>query len=240
MRVSLRAITLILVLLAAAATAIADPLTPTTPVTLTGVGDGSTVGSVYVDPYTATVGGVSNTSVICDDWSDNSYINESWTANVTNVATAGTSGTPLFGNNQTLYNELAWLATQLLANPTNPTRQAEVSFAMWELTYGANGTSTESPSPSTYLSEYGTAAEQSAVATLLSEAASEGGFNSSGWEILTPNTSDPITCSGGPCPSTPPQEFLVYVPEPPAPVLLGAGLATLIFLFRRRMVRTEN
>src|SRR5579872_4333982 len=91
----------------------------TTSVTLTGTGNNTVVwGSgfgVYVDPYTATVGGVANTPVICDDWSDNSYVGESWTANVTQASSVGT-GSPMFGSNQTLYDEVAWLATDMLAN----------------------------------------------------------------------------------------------------------------------------
>jgi hypothetical protein len=211
----------------------------TTQITLTGVGDGATLGNVYVDPYTATVGGVANTSVICDDWSTNTYLNEAWTANVINAPTVSntTLGTPMFGNSSSLYNELAWLGTQLLANPKNATLQTEISFAMWELTYGANGTSTESPSPTSYLNTYAPG-DQSAVNTLLAEAeaAVSAGFTGAGWEILTP-------ASGWPTADGEPQEFLVYTPESPAAILLGAdllGLATLIFLFRRRMVPMQR
>src|SRR5690348_17547289 len=42
-----------------------------TTITLTGVGDQATVGNVYVDPYTATIGTATNVPVICDDWSNN-------------------------------------------------------------------------------------------------------------------------------------------------------------------------
>jgi len=42
----------------------------TVQVTLTGVGNGTTLGGVYVDPYTAVVTGLGTTPVICDDWSD--------------------------------------------------------------------------------------------------------------------------------------------------------------------------
>jgi len=221
----------------------------TTSMSLTGVGNGATVGDVYVDPYTGTVGGVAGTSVICDDWSNNSYVGESWTANVINAAAVASSGTPMFGDNQALYNELAWLGSKLLASPTNPTLQAEISFAMWALTYGANGTSTDSTSPLTYLSEYGTSAELAAAQNYLCEAAGatitgctgtgEGNYNAAGWEILTPAGQG--TCNGSPCGT--PQEFLVYTPESPTAILLGAdllGLATLIFLFRRRMARAES
>jgi len=214
-------------------------LAQTTSVTLTGVGDGATLGDVYVDPYTATVGGVANTSVICDDWSNNSYVNESWTANVTNVAAVGSSGSPMFGNNSSLYNEVAWLGSQLLANPKNTTMQTEISFAIWDLTYGANNTYMDPTNPLTYLSANGTSSEYAQTLLLISEAEGEGTYNSSGWEILTPNSGDP-TCSGSPCPSSPPQEFLVYTPESSAVILFGAdmlGLLGLAIVFRRRLLR---
>lgn len=216
----------------------------TTSMDLTGVGDGATLGDVYVDPYTATVGGVAGVPVICDDWSNNSYLNETWTATVINAATVGNTslGTPLFGNNQSLYNELAWLGSQLLANPTNTTLQTEISFAMWDLTYGVNGTGEESPTPLTYLSENltnGTSnSEYTQTLQLISEAAGEANYNSAGWEILTPVDTDPI--NGGGSASDPPQEFLVYTPESSAVILFGAdmiGLLGLAFVFRRRLLR---
>ena len=100
------------------ATAAALRAQTTTSMLLTGVGDGNTFGDVYVDPYTATVGGTANIAVICDDWSDDSNLGDSWTATVINAATVSNSadGTPLFGNNQGLYNGVAWLSAQLL-NP---------------------------------------------------------------------------------------------------------------------------
>jgi len=221
----------------------------TTSVTLTGTGDNSTVTNpsyfgVYVDPYTATVGGVTGTSVICDDWSDNSYVPESWTAYVNNVSSVSTATTTLFGNNPTLYAEVAWLATTLMANPTNQTLQAEVSFAIWELTYGANGTHTEIPDPTTFLAGATNGSNYQAAISgptgLLAQAAAAvaAGYNGAGWEILTPDTNLPIT---GGSKLDPPQEFLVYTPESSAIVLFATdmlGLLGLAFVFRRRLIRT--
>jgi hypothetical protein len=221
----------------------------TTQVTLTGVGNGTTVGGVFVDPYTATVGGVPNTTVICDDWSDNSYVPENWTANVTPLSNAGSSSTPLFSNAanpQQLYNELAYLGSQLLSvyspspSPAQQTAQSEITFAIWELTY-PYAQSPENPSPSTYLNTYapGDAGAVAAYIAAAQTAIAQPGFSAAGWEILTPNTSDAITCNGGPCPSSPPQEFLVYTPESSSVILFGAdalGLLALAFMFRRRLL----
>ena len=218
----------------------------TVSMTLTGVGDGQTLGDVYVDPYTATVNGIANTTVICDDWSNNSYLDESWTATLLSVPSIGSSspGTPMFynGSNQGLYNELAWLGSQLLANPTNPTTQTEVSFAIWDLTYGVNGTTEESPAPLTFLADNlqggVTNSEYTATTTLISEAAGETGYNAAGWEVLTPVSGTSIPLADGI-----PQEFLVYTPEPSGAMLLGVdmlGVAFLAFFFRRWLLRQPN
>jgi hypothetical protein len=199
----------------------------TTQISITGVGDNASLDGVYVDPYNATIGTGSSavsTYAICDDWSDNTSIGQTWTANVINLATAGNSskGTPLFGNNQGLYNELAWLGTQLLANPIDATNQDAISFAIWELTYSSYPYSKD-PYPSL-------GAEQSAVDAELALAGAHTNFNGAGWEILTPTP-------GG---VGEPQEFLVYTPESSATVLFGAdmfGLLGLVFFFRRRLLR---
>lgn len=203
----------------------------TTSMTLNGVGNGTVVGNVYVDPYTATIAGIgSKIPVICDDFSDNSYVGTTWTVNVTNLS-AVSSGSPLFGQNQTLYDELAWLASDMLANyspsPTSAQLAAQIadSFAIWQLTYGANSTTTESPGPFNPPFPI----NQSAIDTQISSAiASVGSFDTSGWEILTP--------LGAPYKGEP-QEFLVHTPEASTILMLRAdllGVLALAFFFRRR------
>lgn len=230
-----------------------------TTMTLTGVGDSATLGNVYVDPYTATVGGSTGVSVICDDWSDNTYLNETWQANATTLSSV-TSSSPVFfkpsGSTTQLYDELSYLGTLLMQNSNDPTSQIEISFAMWELTY-PYASNPEVPGPSVYLSQHGTTDEINMVATLLNQAANAGSSYTAGWTILTPTSTAP-TCSGKPCPTAPPQEFLVYnlnngngngetgggggtsAPESSATVLFGAdmlGLLGLVVVFRRRLLR---
>jgi len=226
----------------------------TTSMQLTGVGDSVTVGGVYVDPYTATVGGVANTSIICDDWSNNTYFNETWTATAFDATTVGTSAppnTPMFGNNQQLYNGLAWLGAQLLANPTNAYEQTVISFAMWELTYGVNGTYKDGTDPLDYLKTYQSSAAQCGTGTqcydealsLYNQANGTIGqsYNSAGWEILNP---DPGSQNNSGVWGTP-QEFMLYVPAPEtsetvilAGDLLLFGVAVLVL--RRRGLLAIN
>jgi len=227
-----------------------------TQVTLTAVGNYVVAGDVYVDPYNLTVGTGSSavsTFGICDDFSNNSYIGESWTANAYTVAPL--SGTPMFGANQQLYNQVADLATQLMSVYNNPatqpdeTLQTELSFAIWDLTYGVNGTYKETPPPlsSTYLTQAEiTAAKGDEAQSLLDV---EGGYTGSGWYILTPNGTGTGGCGASNCGV--PQEFLVNTlpagldtitnsPESSATVLFGAdmlGLLGLVLVFRRRLLR---
>lgn len=216
----------------------------TTNMTLTGAGNYTVAGDVYVDPYTATVGTQTNVTVICDDWSNNSYLGESWTANVTNATAAGTTTpAPMFGNNQALYNEAAWLGSQILANySANPTSaqqaiETELSFALWQLTYGI-GSNTEDPAPLTYLGGVSTnqnqacGTEYQCAVSDYQAALGEANYNAAGWEILTP-------AGVGSPEGTTPQEFLVYTPESSTLILFGAdllGLLALAFLFRKRLL----
>lgn len=217
----------------------------TTTISLTGVGNGATVwdgayGGVYVDPYTATVGGVANTPVICDDWSDNSYVGTTWVANVGTLNSSGISGgTPLFGNvgngggplsQQQLYQEVAFLSTLLLENNGNADMQAGISFAIWNLTYPYN-TNQELPSPMSFLDGSGDTnalTDFSWAMTQLQNAINTNSLSGAySFEVLTPQQLGVA------------QEFLVQAPESSSMILLAAdmlGLLALAFLFRKRLL----
>jgi len=99
-----------------------------TPLTLTGAGSSIGLDGIYISPYTATVNGVANTPVICDDFADDVYIGESWNAS---VGTVGSSTTGLFGAENTRgYGEVAWLSEQLFINPSNA---GAISYAIWSV-----------------------------------------------------------------------------------------------------------
>lgn len=94
---------------------------------LVGAGPDNLAG-VYVGPYTALINGVA-TPVICDDFADDTYIQEKWQAvegDFSNLSGAK------FGTNSLLYEQGAWLILQML-NPTNAGNIGAIQYALWEL-----------------------------------------------------------------------------------------------------------
>jgi hypothetical protein len=100
--------------------------------TMTGAGN-NVMGGVYVGPYYATVNGVANTLVICDDFADDSVIGHSWNFTANNFSTLGSA---LWGNQTKNYEAAAWLTLQMLSlkgNPNNATQVGYLSYAIWSL-----------------------------------------------------------------------------------------------------------
>lgn len=199
-----------------APTALAD----TASMLLTGVGPNGAMAGVYVGPYVATINGVS-TPVICDDFADESYLNESWTANVTTLADL--TGTKWGGlsNATTLYEEAAWLTEQLAT--ASPSQAGDIQFAIWALF---------DPSAINGLSS----GDQTIVECLITQAQNQTFWSGEFANILiyTANTDDPILCNGQACANTPPQEFIVDTPEPGELALLLIGLSVIAIGARRK------
>lgn len=107
----------------------------TTTFNLTGV-QGESLAGVYTSPYLGNVGGTPDPNsnpattipVICDDFSDNSYLPESWTANVTTLATIDSSSSPL--------SYLKWNRANSGAGATSGGSITidSTSYAGWDLT----------------------------------------------------------------------------------------------------------
>ena len=170
---------------------------------------------VYVGAYNATVNGQSS-KIICDDFSDDTYLNESWTANVTSFSNLGSSKTPMWtsqNNSSTLYADAAWLATQMLA-PANQSNnvQGYLAYALWSL-FNPNAlkglSSTQLGGVNYWLSMIPAGLTPSQYANFF---------------IYTPDLTKSITCGGGNCPTAPPQEFLGFVSAPEG----GAALLYLL------------
>lgn len=206
-------------------------------ITLTGAGSNVMAG-VYVGPYTATINGVS-TQVICDDFADNTYINESWTASVANFSNLGNTrnttrpNPDLTPEQQALYyTQVAWLTLQMLSS-NDPTTIARIHFAIWGIF---------DPSALTYLDPVNRAGAQGWIDLARAQHLTLDQFPNFLVYSPYPDYGNP-TCNGGTCLSKPPQEFLVVTPEPSALMLLGVdlfALVVLILLLRRRLVQAAS
>jgi hypothetical protein len=192
------------------------------------------LGGVYTGAYPFSINGSSTiTTAVCDDFADQIYVGESWTANVTQlsslVGTGTANQTVYFGrtgsalSQATLYDQVAYLVQQMY-NPANSALTSDISYAIWNIF---------DPGAASGLSS----GDQSEVASLIASAgANYTGINTSSFQILSalPNSQNPSTDGR-------PQEFIVYTPESSAVILFGAdmlGLLGLAILFRRRLLRS--
>jgi hypothetical protein len=170
---------------------------------------------VYVGAYSATVNGQAS-QIICDDWSHDTYLNESWTANVTNFSNLSSSTQPIWSSKSgasTLYADAAWLATQMFV-PANQNNNAQgyLAYALWSLfnPSALNGLSTSQlAGVNAWLAKIPAGLTPSQFANFF---------------IYTPDLSKSITCGGGSCPTAPPQEFLGFISAPEG----GAALLYLL------------
>jgi len=220
---------------------------------LTGVGNGYTMGGVYVSPYQGSVcSGLNQASctstssnvlysgyMICDDFSTDSHLGlPTWNASVT-ASASSIGGSVKFASDsnayystttaQQNYNAVAYLASQLMmpANMNNQTNADEYSFAIWSIfDKAALG----------YVTSVGTKTQGTVtldVQNLIANAftATASGYTGPTVTVYSPN------------PSGVSQEFLVVnTPEPPAPALLAfevGGPLGMLLLFRKQLLRTR-
>ena len=201
------------------------------------------LGGVYTGAYPFTISNGTttiSTTAVCDDFNDEITQGESWTANVVQFSSLTSSGTPfagvLFGGSTfgggsysqlQAYDAVADLVG-LLSNPPAGASVSDISYAIWDIF---------DPSASNGLPSADQTEAMALAGAALGQTYAPGAF--SNFEILTPAS---WTSNSGLPDDGRPQEFIL-APESPAPILLGAdllGLAALIFLYRRRMLRAES
>jgi hypothetical protein len=228
-----------------------------TPITLTAPSPGPSYDGIYVSPYYATVGGVANTPIVCDDCGDDTTIGDQWHGTITAfsglTAPAGTSWDLAGKGSLATYDAVAWLTTQVLAQPSGSVNQIIYTFADWAVFDAAgvekylnsnpitSGPLTTATLCTDIFGSYGcgwTSADPLGGDLLQAFTASvpSGGYS---LEVISPDT--PGTSSV--CPAEtgcPAQEFIAVVPEGGAAVayLLLAGVCcfgAIRMRFRRQM-----
>jgi hypothetical protein len=218
------------VVLAAAVSFASSAKADAVSITLTSV-SGGVQGNVYTSPYYATIGNTANVPIVCDDYSHEVYMGESWIASVSTFAdlsnvrfVQGTQAATV-----QLYDEAAYLFNELFLNPT---QSGNISFALWAVFDPA-----QVESSAGWTTGGNTISPTSAAGWLVnaqSQTYAAGEF--SNFEILTPCTR---STQGLVCPSTlstSAQEYLVRTPEPPPALLLGIGLLSVLILNKKRIV----
>jgi hypothetical protein len=208
----------------------------TTTMQFTGV-NGANNGIYYVSPYTGTMnyGTSSEQPVVlfCDDINNEVSMGQVWTANVTSLAAAASSGdfnstrygNPLvntglganpYGSSATmLYEEAAWLVTQFGSHPGD---YVSLQYALWKLMSPTNGSAGS-------LGFMGS--EGISVGQWLAMAAS-------GYKNIDLANFQIVTNAGPLGYTSQVQEFIVRTPEPATILLLLVGIGTMFLYVSRR------
>ena len=194
-----------------------------TSVTLTGPPPGYVYDGIYMSPYYATVGGVTNVPIICDDFGDDTHSGSTWNATVTsfsNLTSSSTSWGVAAASNTNLYGAAGYLFGQILSAST-PYDKVVDTFELWALFdptavknyLATTNAGSGAPISTSALSDllFGTATTPGLLASLLQQSFSASAY--SNLIVLSPNNKDGTICAAGQgnCAA---QEFITFsVPE---------------------------
>ena len=212
--------------------------------TMTNIGLSNQLGGAYIGPYTVEPTGTTNTfKVICDDVLADTYIGESWTANVSSISDlAGKFNNPSDPvGSLKKYNEVGFLATALFdfssATPcpigctSGINNAADIQYALWEV-FGT-------PAAFNYLTPGSSdlANAQAWLALAASQTYAPGAYSNLVIYTSTSCITGPGCAPGGT--SNLPQEFIgrTSVPEPSTLPMLGIGMLGIAFYGRRKAAR---
>jgi hypothetical protein len=157
-----------------------------------------------IPPYGGTLNGQTE-SFFCVDFTHDIKTGDSWNVNIASLTGSSFGSTRLGSGSQSTYMVMAYLITQMMGSGLTQAQKAADQYAIWSFSGGP-------------ANPYG---NTTAILTAAMAGMKATGFTGQGWEILTP------TGSVG-------QEFLIYVPEPGALLLLVIGLVLMGLTMRKR------
>src|SRR5579859_2220025 len=166
---------------------VAPSFATTATMTLTGPGQNGTLGNVYIGPYVATINNVPNVQVICGDFVDETYLNETWTVDVTSFPVPET----------VQYQQAAWLTLQLLNPPAcgGTNCAGDIQYAIWQL---FDPTAPQGQlTPFDYLQSKGLTTDLNSAQAFLTNSSLSANYSQvdySRFSLYTPDLSYPITC----------------------------------------------
>jgi hypothetical protein len=196
---------------------------------------GASLGGVYTDPYSGTISGLGNVSMVCDDYIDHITFGESWQANALSFANIAGSSQPLFignANKADGYAAVGYLAEQIFSNPT-AAQNDYISWAIWDIMNPGVLNNLNGNTDPNWAADIATV--RNLELTALANAGSLSNY--SDLTLYTPDASNHAGWT-----DDRPQEMIVKTPEAPGFALLGldmAGLIGLLAVLRRRIRRRE-